>query len=266
MLRVGRIDAAAMVTGLGWLGVVLLILPLAVAVAVSFNPGDRLAFPPTGVSLKWYYNLINNPQWSRPLVHSCLFGLGSSALAVAVGTAGAYGLIHASRGKSFLLGIFLLPLVIPPVVLAVGQYFWFSRLGLIDTWIGVVLSHSVITFPIALVFAMAALLKGGLRMEDIACSLGAARWYAFWRVTLPAIFPSLVIAMLLCFITAFDEAVLSLFLTSHTAETLPRQMFEGLRYNLDPTMAAVAGLATVFWTALMLLMFRSASGERSSNS
>ena len=252
-MRKWRIDSSLALTGLGWLGVAFLLLPIVIAVAVSFDPGDRLAFPPTGFSLRWYYNLFSNTQWSEPLLRSSLFGLASSAIAVSAGTAGAYGLIHLTRGRLLLLAIFVLPLLIPPVVLAVGQYFWLARFGLIDNWLGLVMAHAVITFPIALIFTIVPLSRGGLRSEDIACSLGARRWYAFMRVTLPGLFPSLVAATLLSFITAFDETVLSLFLTSYKAKTLPRQMFEGLKYNLDPTMAAVAGLAVMFWSILLLL-------------
>jgi ABC-type spermidine/putrescine transport system permease subunit II len=246
-------DSSAVVTAVGWVGVAFLLLPIIIAVVTSVDPGDRLAFPPTGLSLRWYDNLFSNVQWRIPLLRSCLFGLASSTIAVAVGTAGAYGLIHLKRGRSLWLAIFLLPLLVPPVVLAVGQYFWFARFGLIDTWLGVILSHAVITFPIALIFTIIPLSRAGLRGEDIACSLGARRWYAFLRVTLPDILPSLVAAALLSFITAFDESVLSLFLTSYKAKTLPRQMFEGLKYNLDPTMAAVAGMAAIFWLMVLVI-------------
>lgn len=238
------------------MGVVFLALPLLAALIVSVEPGTRLRFPPSGFSLRWYNNALLNTQWSVPLLRSCFFALCSSVFAVIVGLSGAYGLARIKPLRALLTGIFVLPIFIPPVVLAVGQYFFFGSLGLIDTGFAIVLSHTAITFPIAFVFAAIALSSPVLALEDIACTLGAPRWYAIWRITVPTIRSSMLAAGFLSFVTAFDEAVLSLFLGSRHAKTLPRQMFDGLRYDLDPTVAAIAGLAVVGWSAVVLVSIK----------
>ena len=241
---------------LGWSGVLFLVMPLLTACIVSFEPGSRLRFPPSGVSFRWYLNSVLNPEWALPLERSILFGACSSVLAVAIGMLAAYGLTRAGRWKSIVSSFFMLPIFIPPVVLGVGQYFWFGHLGLIDTGLALVLAHVSITFPIAFVFGVGALTDGTLMLEDAACTLGAARWYAFARITARSISPAAVAAGFLCFVTAFDESVLSLFLANQKVKTLPRQMFDGLRYDLDPTVAAIAGLATLLWVAVIVTSMR----------
>ncbi|HSW07372.1 ABC transporter permease, partial [Aquabacterium sp.] len=85
-------------------------------------------------------------------------------------------------------------------------------------------------------------------------SLGASPITTFFRVTLPVIAPGVISGALFAFATSFDEVVVTLFIAGPEQVTLPRQMFTGIRENINPTIAAVATLLTIFTTGLMLVL------------
>ena len=92
-----------------------------------------------------------------------------------------------------------------------------------------------------------------MNQEMVARSLGASRARAFWSVTLPQIRFSLVSAALLSFLTSFDEVILALFIAGGSNSTLTRNMFNALRDQIDPTIAAISTLMIVVTTLLLAL-------------
>ena len=89
------------------------------------------------------------------------------------------------------------------------------------------------------------------RLEQAALSLGATPGGTFFQVTLPLIRPGVLVGALFAFITSFDELVVALFLSGSGAVTLPRRMWDDLRFQIDPTIAAVSTLTIVLTVLLM---------------
>jgi len=89
------------------------------------------------------------------------------------------------------------------------------------------------------------------RLEQAALSLGATPWGTFRQVTLPLIRPGVLVGALFAFITSFDELIVALFLSGSGAITLPRRMWDDLRFAIDPTIAAVSTLTIVLAAALL---------------
>lgn len=231
--------------------VIFLIAPLLVIIPMSFDGGEFLRFPPSELSIRWYEEFITNPEWFLPLKRSVTIAIGATLLATILGVCGAYGLLHwAGTGRNLIAAVFMLPLVISPVIIGVGQLFVFSHTGLNDSAIGVISSHAMLCFPVVFLFVLGGLGRSALNLENVACSLGAKRWYAFLRVTFPSILPSLAGGSILSFIISFDEAIIVLFITSHRTYTLPRQIFDGIRYDLDPTVAAITSTIVILWIVL----------------
>jgi putative spermidine/putrescine transport system permease protein len=85
-------------------------------------------------------------------------------------------------------------------------------------------------------------------------SLGETPFNTFFRITLPVIAPGVISGALFAFATSFDEVVVTLFLAGADQSTLPRQMFNGIRENISPTIAAVATLLILFTTGLLLAL------------
>jgi putative spermidine/putrescine transport system permease protein len=147
--------------------------------------------------------------------------------------------------------LFLSPLIVPVIIVAIGIYYAFSHYGLIGSPLGLVLAHTCLAVPFVVTSVSASLAGLDRRLEQAAASLGATPLGTFRQVTLPLIRPGVLVGALFAFITSFDELVVALFLSGSGAVTLPRRMWDDLRFAIDPTIAAVSTL-TIVLTALLL--------------
>jgi ABC-type spermidine/putrescine transport system permease subunit II len=156
----------------------------------------------------------------------------------------------------------LSPLVVPVIILAVGLYYLYAHLHLNNTLTGLVLGHLVLTLPYVVVVVSASLEDLDSTLEQAALGLGATPLRAFRRVTLPLIAPGVAVAFLFSFLTSFDEVVLAVFITGPETTTLPRKMWEGIRFELNPTIAAVSTLLIgVSWSVMLLVGLLRATGR-----
>lgn len=238
-----RPDLISVLRILGIAGVAFLFLPVAAVLLMSFSNQATLSFPGSEWSIRWYRHLFNDPAWRQPLHTSLRVAAMVATASTILGGLGAYGM-RGLRGRweGAAVLAFLLPLLIPPVALAVGFVLVFARADLVDTQTGLVIAHTLLALPFGFLLTAAALARTDPRLETAALSLGAPRWYAFVRVVFPQIWTGLAAGWVLGFLVSFDEPVLALFLASNRTRTLPRQLFDGVRYDLDPTGSAVAGL------------------------
>lgn len=231
-----------------------LIIPVAVIFPLSFSASPYLEFPPRGWSLQWYRNFFGRPDWISAALLSLKVAAGTSVLATTLGTITAFGLTRSAfRGKSVVLAIVLSPIIMPAIVVAVAIYFFYARVNLVGSLAGLVFGHTVLATPFVVLTVTTSLHGFDRALERAATSLGAHPLYAFFRITLPAIRPGVLSGALFAFVTSFDELVMALFITAPTALTLPRRMWEGVRMEIDPTIAAAASIVILF--ALVALAF-----------
>jgi putative spermidine/putrescine transport system permease protein len=176
------------------------------------------------------------------------------------GTAAAYALhVSESRFAKTIAPLLIVPLIIPVIIIAIGVFYLYARLSLINTLCGLVLAHTVLALPFVFVLVSAGLQRFDMAQELVARSLGASRPKAFLTVTLPQIRPSVISAGLFAFITSFDEVVIALFVSRGPSSTLTRKMFTSLRDQVSPTIAAISTILiaiTVLLAALMLIAQR----------
>ena len=232
---------------------IFLILPILVMVPLSFNEGSFLSYPLSGISLRWYKIFFSSPDWLNALRNSLIIAPAATVVATALGTLAAVGLSRGEfRGKALVMAVLISPMVAPVVIVAVGLYFCFSQLGLINSYLGLVLAHAALGAPFVVVTVNATLQGYDHNLSRAAASLGAPPLLSFRKVMLPLIAPGVASGALFAFATSFDEVVVTLFLASPAQRTLPMQMFGGIRENLDPTIAAAATL--MISTALLLLL------------
>ena len=222
--------------------VVFLIAPLAVVIPISFSAAKYLTFPPPGWSMQWYARYFGSREWMTATERSFEVAVLTTIAATAVGTAAALALRRPFRGRSLIRLIILAPLVVPVIIVAVAIYGLYARLKLVGTLHGLVLAHTVLALPFVVVIVSATLHGLDETLELAAQNLGANRWQTFRLVTLPLIRPGVVSAALLAFITSFDEVVVAIFVGGTHAATLPKQMWDGIRTEIDPTVAAVSTL------------------------
>jgi putative spermidine/putrescine transport system permease protein len=230
-----------------------LILPILVVIPLSFSSASYLSFPPPGFSLHWYRNFFTRADWISSAWLSIWVGLAVTVLATALGTPASVALVRGRfAGKGLVNAFILSPLIVPGIIVAIGIYFFYARLGVVGNPIALVLAHTCLAVPFVVINVSATLYGFDERLEYAAMSLGASPWGAFRQVTLPLIRPGVLAGALFAFITSFDELIVALFISGTTAVTLPRRMWEGIRFEIDPTIAAVSTILVAFSVVLLL--------------
>jgi putative spermidine/putrescine transport system permease protein len=220
---------------------IFLAAPLFIVVPMSFSTAQSLAFPPPGYSLKTYANFFSDPTWTRPLINSLIIASGTSVLTMLLVVPASFAVIRNEfRGRNALRILLMLPMIVPTIVMALGYYIYFGELGLVQSYPGVVLAHTCIAIPVSFLILTAALKGFDRSVEQAAMGLGATPLTTFRLITFPMLRPGFMVAALFAFISSFDEAVISLFISGRDRATLPRQMFNSFRQEADPTISAAA--------------------------
>ncbi len=230
-----------------------MIAPIIVVVLLSFSSASYLTFPPPAFGVRWYREYLGSRDWLDATLLSFEVAGAVVVLATVLGTAATLGLARLPRvARMVATGLILSPLIMPVIIVAIGVYYAFAKYGLVGTPLGLVLAHTCLAVPFVVTSVGASLAGFDRRLEQAALSLGATPFGTFRQVTLPLIRPGVLVGALFAFITSFDELVVSLFLSGANAVTLPRRMWEDLRYALDPTIAAVSTLTIVLTVAPLL--------------
>jgi putative spermidine/putrescine transport system permease protein len=245
---IGRASVATLATAV----LLFMALPIAVIVVLSFSSATYLTFPPPAFGVRWYRAYLGSGEWLAATGLSLSVAASVVVLATTLGTLAALGMARLPPRLRAIAGALILsPLIVPVIVVAIGIYYAYSRYGLVGSPIGLVLGHTCLAVPFVVTSVGASLAGFDRRLEQAALSLGASPWGTFRQVTLPLIRPGVLVGALFAFITSFDELVVSLYLSGSGAVTLPRRMWDDLRFEINPTIAAVSTL-TVALTALLL--------------
>jgi putative spermidine/putrescine transport system permease protein len=238
---------------LSW-GLVLafLALPIIIVVALSFSSASYLTFPPPAFGIRWYRVYLGSSEWLASTWLSLAVAACVVVLSTTLGTLASLGLARLPGAMRATIGALILsPLIVPGIVVAIGIYYVFARYRLVGTPAGLVLAHTCLAVPFVVTSVSASLAGLDRRLEQAALSLGATPLATFRQVILPLILPGVLVGALFAFITSFDELIIALFLSGSGAITLPRRMWDDLRFAIDPTIAAVSTL-TIALTALLL--------------
>lgn len=231
-----------------------LLLPILFIAALSFGSSQWLIFPPPSWTLKWYGDLLADPRWLEAAWTSFRIAVMVTILSVLIGLVASFGLVRGRFvGRVALRALFMTPMILPVVVLAVALYAFFLRLGLNGTTIGFVISHLVVALPFSILALTSALEGFDKSIEDAAVLCGASPLRARITITLPCISHGLFSAAIFSFLTSWDEVVLAIFMSSPTLQTLPVKIWATLRQDLTPVIAAASTLLIVVTIVLMLV-------------
>jgi ABC-type spermidine/putrescine transport system permease subunit II len=244
---------ARFVAFMGIAALAFLVLPLLIVVPMSFSSARALQFPPPGFSLRWYEGFFGDPRWMEALWNSLSIAFISSILSTILGGLGAYGLRRGTfRARDVAESNFMAPLIVPTIIAAVAMYLAFAKAGLLGTFAGLVIAHTVLTIPLVIMVLGVAIRSFDVRIEQVGWSLGGSWFYTARTVLLPNIAPSLFAAWIFAFIGSFDEVIVTSFIAG-TYETIPKKMFNELILEVNPTITAVATLLMLF-TVLALAL------------
>ncbi|EFF78556.1 ABC transporter permease subunit [Achromobacter piechaudii] len=240
------------------LGVLAFLSALAfLMIPLSFDSGSGLTWPPKGFSLQWYEQMFTSPVWMQAITRSLIVGVGTGLLAMLIGTPAAFLLVRANmRGKSAMLAFVLSPIVVPRMIIAVGMFYFFARVGLVGSTIGLILAHTVVAVPYVVITMMAVLRNYDTRLDLAAQSLGAGPWATLRFVTFPILGAGLMSSFLFAFATSFDELTIALFASGGLNATLPKQFWDEETLQISPVIAAVSTCLFIFIAALIWLADR----------
>ncbi|MGJ7497893.1 ABC transporter permease subunit [Variovorax sp. RT4R15] len=257
--RAGRV----VLFSFGFLACVYLVAPSVIVAVVSFNDGDNLAFPPSNWSLRWFRFLFADAQWAAAALTSFKIAATSVVFTLLLGTAAAYGIarMNPRREGRVLYAMALAPMVVPAVVTALGAFAVLSDMGLYGTLTGVIAMHVCLSIPLVIVVMVASFSGFDSRLEMAAQSLGASRTLTFRRVMLPLLAPGLMSAALLAFLHSFDDVVMTSFIAGTKVVTIPLKMWENIRNQVDPAVAALSTLLILLPFVVLLVRRRTQATE-----
>jgi putative spermidine/putrescine transport system permease protein len=231
-----------------------LVAPTLIVIPMSFSESQYLEFPPRAWSLEWYRHYFGSPEWMSATGTSIKAAILTVLVATPTGTLAAYGLhsssVHWVRGAFVLL---ITPMMVPVILIAIGAFYVYVQAGLLYTLAGLVLAHSMLAIPLVMIVVGAALQTYDMNQEMAARSLGAPRWRAVLTITLPQIRFAVITGALLAFLTSFDEVVIAMFVSGGDNATLTRNMFNALRDQIEPTIAAISTVTIAISTLLMVV-------------
>ena len=266
---------------------IVVVIPLSFNAEPYFTFTDKmLSFDPDGYSMRWYDSLLtfgmtnpdavrdaswwadawHNAKWISAAKSSIIIGIFSTILATVLGTLAALGLSRPEMPwRRAIMAILISPMIVPIIITATGMFFFYSNPCELLTWfginlecgklagtyLGVILAHATLGIPFVIITVTATLVGFDQSLNRAAASLGANPRTTFFRITMPLILPGVISGALFAFVTSFDEVVAVLFIAGPDQQTIPRQMWNGIREQISPAILAVATLLVIFSIALL---------------
>ncbi|SLN31076.1 Inner membrane ABC transporter permease protein YdcV [Pseudoruegeria aquimaris] len=256
-----------------------LIAPILVVIPLSFNAEPyftftekMLALDPTGYSTRWYDLLLTfgmdnpdaprdgswwadawaNAAWINAAKNSVIIGFFSTILATFLGTLAALGLSRPEMPfRRAIMAILISPMIVPIIITATGLFFFYSMTGLANSYVGIIMAHATLGIPFVIITVTATLVGFDHSLTRAAASLGANPTTTFFKITMPLILPGVISGALFAFVTSFDEVVVVLFVAAHDQQTIPRQMWNGIREQISPAILSVATILVLISIALL---------------
>ena len=229
-----------------------LLLPIAVIAILSVGSSQWLVFPPPGWTFRWYDQIFADARWISAFWTSAKIAAAVTVLSVGLGLPVAFALVRGRfPGRNMLHAFFISPLIVPVVILGIGLYALFLKLGLNGTLLGFVAGHLTLTLPFSVVCITNALQGFDDDIEKAAIICGASPIEAILKVTLRSIRVGVLSGALFSFLFSWDEVVVSIFVASPTLQPISVKLWTTLQQDLTPVIAAVSTLLTLLTIVVM---------------
>lgn len=231
-------------------------LPNIIILAISFNPEAALAFPPSGISLKWYANVFHTPSFASGLRQSLLLACVSSTVSLVLGVLAALAIARFRFfGRQVVNVLVMAPLFVPEVVMGIAMLLWANIVSAVSNTTTLVILHCLIVLPYVVRLAVANLQGMDPNLESAAMLLGARPLQAFLYVTVPILRKGLLGAAIFAFVISFHNFTATMFLVGNHL-TLPVAAYQYIRTENDPTVAALSTLEMLSGILAVYLMER----------
>jgi ABC-type spermidine/putrescine transport system permease subunit II len=231
-----------------------LMLPNFMVFPFSISPTSLMEFPPRGFSTRWYEKYFTQPGWLDATWTSFYVAIMTMIISVVIGSLAAYGLVRGRfPGKRLITAFILFSIIIPTLLTAVAIFKLFSDLRLTGTIFGFVIGHCILAIPFVITIMTATLRGIDPALENAARNLGAGRLKTVWRITFPLARQGMLYSGLFSFLVSFDELLIAIFISSPTVNTLPKKLWEGIRLEIDPSLAAVSSILVLVSIVILAL-------------
>jgi putative spermidine/putrescine transport system permease protein len=238
-----------------WLLVCVLLFPIAAIIPMAFTADSFLNFPPTSFSLQWFQTYFESPLWIDATFRSFGIGVIVSLLAPVFAALAALGISRSSgRLSSALFLLFLLPMIVPSIVIAVALFYLFAHISLVATNTGIIIGHTVIALPIVFVILLSTFKGHDWVLDRAASTLGANRMQTLRHITLPLLKEGIAAALVTAFLVSFEELTVALFIGAGIKTTLPKQLWDDILLQVNPTLAAASVVVLSVVTLAFLLL------------
>jgi putative spermidine/putrescine transport system permease protein len=226
---------------------VFLVGPIAITVRVSLTNDTSMTFPPSGLSLRWYKQILQDAVWRDSFIDTVIIGLTCSAVATTIGTLSAYGISRVRNAffRNALLVLFLSPLVVPYVSYGMAVYPFFAFYRLVGTHLGVGIAQGIVSIPFVVLAVFSSVRKRDQILESAARTVGASPMQAFFHVAMPLLAPGIAAGAVLAFMTSFDDVIMPMFLGGSTVTTVPKAMMDALSMSSDPSVMAASSVVSL---------------------
>jgi putative spermidine/putrescine transport system permease protein len=200
-----------------------------------------ILFPPKGLSLRWYLELLTQSDWLNAVRNSLTVAVLAALLTVSIAFPLAYFLWrHRVYYARILFGLGMVPFMLPPVITALGFLVFWVNVGLYGSIVATIVSHAIFLVTLPLVMISLGLESIDKQIVEAATTMGADDKVIFRTVVLPLVRPYLISGYAFAFVLSLNEYIVAYMVAGFTVETLPIKIFNSLRYGYTPVMAAVA--------------------------
>jgi spermidine/putrescine transport system permease protein len=236
--------------------VVFLLAPIVLLVIFSFTSRGLTNFPIESLSLRWWSEMIHHPQFLSSFANSMIIGVSVGIISAIIGTMAAIGLATLTpKRASLVMSILTLPVMLPPLVLAVSLLSFFVTIGVKLGLVSVIISHLLFTQPFVILIVHARMANFDYRIVESARDLGANPLRAFLTVTLPIIRPIVIGAALIAMALSIDDFIITFF-TIGSGNTLPTLVWGMIRTGLTPAVNAIGTLILLLTIGSSLIALR----------
>ncbi len=230
-----------------------LILPILFVIPIAFSRTEFVVWPPVGFTVDWFGEVMRSPIWRSAAWRSVSVAVATATLSVLLALPLAIQLTrHPFRFRGGFMALLMAPMIFPHIIIALGLYYFFARLGIIGTSFALVMGHTLFALPFATLTLLAAFKRYDWRIDQAASVSGAKPLTVMRLITLPLVSAALGSAFLLAFVRSFDELTVALFISGGLTTTLPKQMWTESLTQFTPALTAVSVLFLAFVSTLIL--------------
>jgi len=235
-----------------YLYLLFLYAPIILLPIFAFNDGTIIAFPLKGFTVEWFRQMAANTTLRGAVQNSLIIAVSASILATTLGVFAARAATRfAFPGKAGIIGMIMLPLVLPEIIVAVSLLVVLLGIGVTLSVFTVILGHVLICTPYAIAILNTAFNALDRSLEEAAYDLGETKWSTFRLITLPLVMPGIISSLLMSFTISLDEFIIAFFLAGNEP-TLPTYIFSQLRFPKQIPM--IMALGTVLVAASIILL------------